>query len=195
MLGGCSGQSVPSLAPPGAELAAGPLRWLMLPNEARQATLIRTNLETADFLELFWRRRNPDPRHGANECARLFHERVEAADRLYAEGGQRGSLTDRGRALILLGPPPLLRYGQRHIPAWEPGHSSSQRIRLVAVETWIYPLAELGSELAAQLEARGAAGGMGAELVFLADSPHHTRLVEGERILQLAARALVRPPR
>ncbi len=122
---------------------------------------------------------------------------MEAADRLYAEGGRRGSLTDRGRALILLGPPPLLRYGQRHVPAWEPGHSSSQpsfRARLVAVETWIYPLAELSPELAAQLEAADAAGETGAELVFLADAPHHTRLVEGERVLELAARALVRTP-
>jgi GWxTD domain-containing protein len=193
VLGGCSGQGAPSLAP-GAELAAGPLRWLMLPEEARQARLIRTNLETADFLEQFWRRRNPEPRHGANECARLFHERVEAADRLYGEGSVPGSLTDRGRALILLGPPPLLRYGQRHIPAWEPGHSSSQRTRLVAVETWIYPLDDLSPELAAQLDAAGAAGESGAELVFLADLPHHTRLVDGERILQLAAQALVRTP-
>lgn len=194
MLGGCSGQGAPSLVPPGAELVAGPLRWLMLPEEARQARLIRTNLETADFLELFWRRRNPDPRHGANECARLFHERVEAADRLYGEGGVRGSLTDRGRALILLGPPPLLRYGQRHIPAWEPGPSRSQRTRLVAVETWVYPLDDLSPELAAQLDAAGAAGESGAELIFLADLPHHTRLVDGERILELAALALVRPP-
>jgi GWxTD domain-containing protein len=194
LLGGCSGEPAPSSAP-AAELTAGPLHWLMLPEEAKQARRLRTGREAVDFLADFWRRRNPEPGSAVNEAARLFHQRVEDADRLYGERGTRGSLTDRGRALLLLGPPPLLRYGQRRIPAWEPGGPSAQpmgRTRLVAVETWVYPLAELDAPLPALLDAEGAVQGGAAELVFLADSPHHTRLVDGERVLELAARALVR---
>jgi GWxTD domain-containing protein len=166
----------------------------MLPEEARQVRELRTGRDTAEFLDAFWRRRNPDPDGTVNECARRFRERVLAADRLYAEDGRRGSLTDRGRALVLLGPPPLLRYGQRHIPSWEPGGSGagpSTHSRLVAVETWIYSLADLSPRLAALLAAEPAAPAASAVLVFLAESPRHTRLLEGEHILALAARALV----
>jgi GWxTD domain-containing protein len=197
VLGGCSGDPAPS-AVPTAELTGGPLRWLMLPQEDKEARGLRTSRDAMDFLERFWRRRNPDPRSTANECARLFHERVAAADRLYGEGGTRGSLTDRGRALILLGPPPVLRYGQRHLPSWDPGRSGARPLvhsRLVTTETWIYPRADLSPELTALLAAdakTGGAPGAAVELEFLSDSPLHVRLREGEQVLELAARALVR---
>jgi GWxTD domain-containing protein len=194
MLGGCSGEPSPTSAP-GADIAAGPLRWLMLPEETRQVRELRTGRETAEFLEVFWRRRNPDPGSPVNECARRFRERAMAADRLYGENGRRGSLTDRGRALVLLGPPPLLRYGQRRIPSWEPGPSGEQpsvHSRLVEVETWIYPLADLSPRLGALLAPEPAPQDASAVLVFLAESPRHTRLLEGEHVLELAARALVR---
>jgi GWxTD domain-containing protein len=194
VLGACSGEPSPTPAPV-AELIAGPLRWLMLPEEAQQARQLRTAREADEFLDQFWRRRNPDPGSAANACARRFHERVAAADRLYGDDGTRGSLTDRGRALVLLGPPTVLRYGQRQIPAWEPGRSRAQpsvHSRLVAVETWVYPLAELSPRLAAMLAAEPPTAGTDATLVFLAETPRHTRLLEGERVLALAARALVR---
>lgn len=189
MLGGCSGEPAPSSSP-AAELTAGPLRWLMLPPEEKEARGLGTGRDTVDFLERFWRRRNPDLVSGVNECARLFHERVAAADRLYGEGATRGSLTDRGRALILLGPPPVLRYGQRRLPSWEPG--SPGHNRLVTIETWIYPRGELSPELVALLAAEAPAAAEPVSLTFVADSPHHTRLREGEHVLELAARALVR---
>jgi GWxTD domain-containing protein len=196
VLGACSGEPPPAPSP-AAELAAGPLRWLMLPEEAQQARRIRTHLEAAEFLDQFWRRRNPDPGGDGNECARLFHQRAAAADRLYGDDGTPGSLTDRGRALILLGSPTVLRYGQRQIPSWEPppgraGAPAGAPSRLVAVETWIYPLAELSPRLAAMLAAGPATAGTDATLVFLAEPRRHTRLLEGERVLELAARALVR---
>jgi GWxTD domain-containing protein len=168
----------------------------MLPAEAAQARRLRGGREAVDFLETFWRRRNPAPGSATNETARQFYERVDAADRLYGEAATRGSLTDRGRALILLGPPPVLRYGQRRLPSWEPGHSGSQAAvlsRPVAVETWIYPRADLPPELEALLQAEATLpADEPMAIVFLAESPRHTKFLAGEHFLDLAARALVR---
>jgi GWxTD domain-containing protein len=223
----CTAEPAPASAP-AADLVGGPLRWLMLPEELRHARRLTTSREALDFLEAFWSRRNPDPSQPVNDCARLFHERVEAADHLYAEEDRRGSLTDRGRALILLGPPPVLRYGQRRLQILEPGHTVAApflRSRLVAVETWVFPTADLAPPLQRLLADQAAAApapaptptapppgegtnanapGEGAApeassdpaepgtVVFLVESPRHVRLLEGEHLLQLAARSLVR---
>jgi GWxTD domain-containing protein len=176
-----------------AGLADGPTRWLMLPEEVRQVERMRTSREAVDWLETFWRRRDPDPEEPGNETAKTFYQRVEAADRLYSDGGVRGSLTARGRALILLGPPPILRYSQKRVPAWEPGRLGDRpaiQTRDVVLESWVYALLDLSPELRERI---------GKEhpdlkelvLVFLVE-PQHTELLEGEKILDLAVRAAVR---
>ena len=117
----CRSTPVRTASPSGVGLDEGPTRWLMLPDEQRKFRRLQTTREAVDFIETFWRRRDPDPNVPGNEFSKTFYERVEAADRLYTEGATRGSLTDRGRALVLLGPPPILRYGQKKVPAWDPG--------------------------------------------------------------------------
>jgi GWxTD domain-containing protein len=176
-----------------AGLADGPTRWLMLPDELRQVQRMRTNREAVDWLETFWRRRDPDPDQPGNETAKAFYQRVEAADRLYSDGGMRGSLTARGRALILLGPPPILRYSQKRAPAWEPGRPGGRpaiQTRDVVIESWVYALEDLPSELRERI-AKEAPERTELELVFLIE-PRHTELLEGEKILDLAVRAAIR---
>lgn len=177
-----------------AGLADGPTRWLMLPEELRQVQRMRTNREAVDWLEDFWRRRDPDPDAPGNEAAKVFYQRVEAADRLYSDGGVRGSLTDRGRALILLGPPPVLRYSQKRAPAWEPGRPGGKpaiQTRDVVLESWVYALDELPLELRERIAQEDPERRTELELVFLVE-PRHTELLEGEKILDLAVRAAVR---
>lgn len=176
-----------------AGLADGPTRWLMLSEELRQVQRMRTNREAVEWLEDFWRRRDPDPDQPGNEAAKVFYQRVEAADRLYSEGGVRGSLTDRGRALILLGPPPVLRYSQKRAPAWEPGRPGGKpaiQTRDVVLESWVYALDDLSPELRERI-AQEDPERTELELVFLVE-PRHTELLEGEKILDLAVRAAVR---
>jgi GWxTD domain-containing protein len=176
-----------------AGLADGPTRWLMLPEEIRQAERLRTTREAVDFVEEFWRRRDPDPDEPGNPFSKTFYERVEAADRLYADGGQRGSLTDRGRALILLGPPPVLRYNQKRIPAWEPGKPGSRpggQSRKLVLEVWAYPVSDLAPALAQRIAEREPET---AEIsLSFAVEPRRTYLVEGHRYLEYAVRASVR---
>lgn len=176
-----------------AGLADGPTRWLMLPDELRQVQRVRTSREAVDWLEAFWRRRDPDPDQPGNEIAKTFYQRVEAADRLYSDGGTRGSLTERGRALILLGPPPVLRYSQKRAPAWEPGRPGGKpaiQTRDVILESWVYAPEDLLPALRERI-AKEEPGRTELVLVFLVE-PRHTELLEGGRLLDLAVRAAVR---
>lgn len=175
-------------------LLEGPTRWLMLPEEEKEVRRLRTPREAVAFVETFWRKRDPDPDSPGNELSKSFYERVAAADRLYTERGVRGSLTERGRALILLGPPPVLRYGQKKVPLWEPGRPGSKpavRTREMVTETWVYPLPDAAPRLAAWLAESGEEPGPEIVLVFAVE-PRRTYLIDGETYLQAAVRAAVR---
>lgn len=170
----------------------GPVRWLVLPEEARRFRRLSSNAEVLAFIEEFWNRRDPDPETPGNPFAQRFFERVQAADLLYAGEGEKGSLTDQGRTLILLGSPSLLRYTQRSAPTWEPGGkrdrrpSGTERLR---VEVWGYERPDLPEPLVARLQERGQE--FPVEVTFV-EEPRATLLVAGEELLEEAARAAVR---
>jgi GWxTD domain-containing protein len=167
----------------------------MLPEEEKKARRLRTNREAITFIEEFWRRRDHDPDKPGNPFVQTFNERVEAADRIYGEGVERGSLSDRGRALVLLGPPPRLSYGQKPVPAWDPGRSGNHpqiETKHLALETWTYGAADLSPRLVDLLQADGRPTDI--VLVFEVE-PRHTTLLEGGKCLDLAARATVREER
>lgn len=174
--------------------AAGPARWLMLPEEERQLDRLRTHAQAVAFVEGFWRRRDPDGGRPGNPFEEEFQRRVEAADRLYGEGTVRGSLTDRGRALILLGPPPALNYGQKPVPAWDPGHMGGRpavETKRIAVESWSYGSEDLPPRLRELLAGEGRDDGV--TLVFVVE-PRRTSLTDGERFLDAAVRAALAEP-
>jgi GWxTD domain-containing protein len=171
--------------------AAGPARWLILPDDERALGQVETNTDFGSFLARFWDCRDEDPKDDDNPFARLFAERVAAADRLYEEPGIRGSLTPRGRALLLLGPPRFLRYSQRRTPTLEGSTAAGARpTKLLRVEIWGYQPRDLPPALAALV---GADPQSEQELAitFLV-SGRHTRLLEGQELLDLAARAASR---
>jgi GWxTD domain-containing protein len=188
----CQSPGVSSPASRAGELVDGPTRWLMLPDEQRDAKQLRSTQDAILFMEVFWDRRDPDPKTPGNELARTFYERVDAADQLYSEGSERGSLTDRGRALILLGPPSVQRYSQKRVPTWDPGQPSAKpaiESRYLTVETWIYQRADLAPALLALLEREAPVSEVA--LAFVVE-PRRTYLVEGEKVLELAVRAALR---
>ena len=187
----CQSAPVRTASASGVGLDEGPTRWLMLPEEQRKFRRLQTTREAVDFIETFWRRRDPDPTVPGNEFSKAFYERVEAADRLYPEGGTRGSLTDRGRALVLLGPPPIQRYSQKKVPAWDPGKPgapSAVQTRVLSLESWVYPLEDLGPVLRQYAEEEDPRPEI--VLVFVVD-PQRTYLLEGEKYLEMAVRAAV----
>ncbi|HEX4952642.1 MAG TPA: GWxTD domain-containing protein [Thermoanaerobaculia bacterium] len=171
----------------------GPVRWLMLADEERDFRGVANNPEALKRIDDFWRRRDPTPEDSDNPFRMTFQERTMAADRLYSEGTRRGSLTDRGRVLLLLGPPPVLRFRQRAVPSLGARDSKPRagpHTRWLGEEIWGYPLADLPPQLAEAL-AGGQRDGV-IEFVFATEG-RHTYLVAGEGYCELAAKAMVRP--
>ncbi|HEX6202829.1 MAG TPA: GWxTD domain-containing protein [Thermoanaerobaculia bacterium] len=186
---GCAGGGNPRLSEPVRQWAAGPVRWLLLPAEADELARLTSDAEAAIFVRELWRRRDPDPGGDGNAARRRFEERVAAADRHYGEAGLRGSLTARGRALVLLGPPHTLRQERRPAPAWRPvsGRGAPMAVRTIPVETWEYRAADLSPALAALLAANGE-----TTVTLSFSLGERAKLTAGERYLVWAAQAMVR---
>ena len=169
--------------------AQGPARWLLQPREHSMLESVRTNADFAHFLASFWQCRDDDVRTPDNPVARAFAERVQAADRLYGERRLRGSLSDRGRALVLLGSPRFLRYTDKRAPALEGTTASGARAtRLLRVEIWGYLPADLSPALRQQLQV--APDDQKELVVTFLIGDRRSRLLDGGDLLDLAARAL-----
>ena len=65
---------------------------------------LSTNEEREQFIEQFWRRRNPDPESDDNSFKEEHYRRIAYANEHYASGIP-GWKTDRGRTYIIWGPP------------------------------------------------------------------------------------------
>lgn len=194
LLASCHGAGGPSVAGGARLWFEGPVRWLLTPEETREFRGLATNRETLQFIEEFWHRRDPTPGDPENPFRSAFLERAEAADRLYAEDGRRGGLTDRGRVLILFGSPSILRYRQRAVPALQPDRPrgrTESATRRITQEEWAYLPADLPpglSELLSEEERE-------REIAFVfAVEVRHAYLLEGERYCELAAQAALRTP-
>ncbi|MEJ2086845.1 MAG: GWxTD domain-containing protein [Acidobacteriota bacterium] len=123
-----------------ATWAAGPAQWLLLPDERKELRKILEKGEESDFIDRFWARRDPQPEAPGNAYRDLVTKRFADADVLYRDEAVRGSLTDRGRALILLGPPTHVSVAPRPALAWESGDKGGHRVttRQDSVEMWGY---------------------------------------------------------
>lgn len=85
----------------------GPAGFLMTKDDEKEWKKISSEAEARAFVELFWAKRNPDPAQPFNPFRAQFDSRVRYADENFSSEGRRGALSDRGRVLIVLGPPHL----------------------------------------------------------------------------------------
>lgn len=88
-----------------ADWAQGPVKYLMTRDEQAQWNALKSDADADQFIALFWARRDPTPNTPENEFKEAFDQRVAYADQHFGTARQKGSLTDRGRILILFGPP------------------------------------------------------------------------------------------
>jgi GWxTD domain-containing protein len=63
---------------------------------------LKTNEEREQFIEMFWRRRDPDPDTDENEYREEYYERIAYANEHFSSGVP-GWKTDRGRIYIMYG--------------------------------------------------------------------------------------------
>jgi GWxTD domain-containing protein len=64
-----------------------------------------TESDRGQFIETFWKKRDPNPQTAENEFKLEYYRRIALANKFFGVGGIPGWRTDRGRLFILLGPP------------------------------------------------------------------------------------------
>lgn len=80
-------------------------QYLATDAEKKDWKKIASDEEAEKFVALFWARRDPDIKTPRNEFRERFDALVKLSDERFALGRKRGALTERGRALVLIGPP------------------------------------------------------------------------------------------
>jgi GWxTD domain-containing protein len=79
--------------------------YIITPREKDVFVNLPTELDRGQFIETFWKKRDPNPRTPENEFKLEYYRRIALANKFFGTGGVPGWRTDRGRLYILLGPP------------------------------------------------------------------------------------------
>ncbi len=95
----------PFLGPDYSGWMAGAASRLATPEEIQAFLALPDDAAAAAFVEQFWARRDPTPNEPGNAILETFERRTAEADRLFSESGYLGRNTDRGRLIVLYGPP------------------------------------------------------------------------------------------
>ncbi len=112
--------------------------FYIITNEEKKAfNQLKTDEERENFIEGFWRRRDPNPDTEENEFREEYYERIAYANEHFASGIP-GWMTDRGRIYITWGKPDSIEShpsgGAYERPSYEGGGSTTT----YPFETWFY---------------------------------------------------------
>jgi GWxTD domain-containing protein len=101
---GCRLEALRRSLPPGHADFLSKVRYIITRPEEK-VFLELPDSKRDDFIDEFWKRRNPDPYSAVNEFKIEYERRLQAANRLFVGEARPGWLTDRGRIYILFGSP------------------------------------------------------------------------------------------
>lgn len=132
--------------------------YIITPEEKAVFEKLTTPEEKENFIEQFWRRRNPNPLSPTNEFKDEHYRRIAYANEFFRAGVQ-GWRTDRGKIYIIHGPPDEIRSytagHQYHRPMSEGGGET----RTYPFEVWRYRhLPGLGSDVELEFVDRSFSG-------------------------------------
>lgn len=113
------------------------VEYIVTSEERKAYKALKTDEERENFIENFWRRRDPDPDSEENEYREEYYERIAYANEHYASGIP-GWKTDRGRIYITFGKPDSVEThpsgGAYDRPSYEGGGSTTT----YPFEIWFY---------------------------------------------------------
>jgi GWxTD domain-containing protein len=111
--------------------------YLITPEEKRAFRQLKTDEERENFIENFWRRRDPNPDTEENEFREEYYERIAYSNEHFASGIP-GWMTDRGRIYITWGKPDSVEShpsgGSYDRPSYEGGGTTTT----YPFEIWFY---------------------------------------------------------
>lgn len=111
--------------------------YIITNDEKKAFKALATDEERENFIENFWRRRDPNPDTEENEYREEYYERIAYANEHFASGIP-GWKTDRGRVYIAWGKPDSVEShpsgGAYDRPSWEGGGSTTT----YPFEVWFY---------------------------------------------------------
>ena len=111
--------------------------YIITGDEKKAFKALKTDEERENFIENFWRRRDPNPDTEENEYREEYYERIAYANEHYASGIP-GWRTDRGRTYIAWGKPDSVEShpsgGSYDRPSYEGGGQTTT----YPFETWFY---------------------------------------------------------
>ncbi|MHB8054125.1 MAG: GWxTD domain-containing protein [Candidatus Aminicenantales bacterium] len=107
--------------------------YIITPAEKQAFLMLANEAERGQFIESFWKKRDPDPATPKNELKDAFYRRIALANKYFGASGIAGWRTDRGRTYILLGPPHQI---ERDFGSTSTANSSSTGY--AEKETWQY---------------------------------------------------------
>ncbi|MDM7923818.1 MAG: GWxTD domain-containing protein [Pyrinomonadaceae bacterium] len=113
------------------------VKYIITKEEERAFKALQTDEERENFIENFWRRRDPNPDTEENEYREEYYERIAYANEKFTSGIP-GWRTDRGRIYIAWGKPDSIEShpagGAYDRPSWEGGGTTST----YPFEVWFY---------------------------------------------------------
>ena len=113
------------------------VKYIITKEEKKAFEQLKTDEERENFIENFWRRRDPNPDTEENEYREEYYERIAYANERFASGIP-GWMTDRGRIYIAWGKPDSVESyptgGFYDRPTWEGGGSTTT----YPYEVWFY---------------------------------------------------------
>ena len=111
--------------------------YIITGEERRAFLLLTTDEERENFIDIFWRNRDPNPDTEENEYRDEYYERIAYANEHFSSGIP-GWKTDRGRVYIAWGKPDSIEThptgGAYDRPSWEGGGSTTT----YPFEVWSY---------------------------------------------------------
>jgi GWxTD domain-containing protein len=121
--------------------------YIIDPKEKEVFEKLITPEEKEQFIEQFWRRRDPDLKTAENEFKEEHYRRIAYSNEKFYSG-EPGWMTDRGRIYILHGPPDELESHPNGGAYYRPMHEGGGQTSTFPFEIWWYrQIPGIGSDI------------------------------------------------